>query len=497
MAVTYADVVRSRLDLSPLGFARGDRTAFYFCTPRGATILGWAGVDGIHFCRIRRFGDRIFSVNPMNGSDYVQLLARNFEDFLRLLLACGHTAALEQAHAWSQMQFDAFLQENPITEEQQVVLTQLQKRFSLSPMEQPFAYLKAMAAEFDPSAIPYRRDFFEWVPEEPKRPQWKVYANGGFCSRGEAHARPGRELSLDKEWVWAGRRVRIPAVYVCGSALVLDVCIEVDPALVNAFLQSASQGTPSYEEQERMPPENPLQIELDAVLQWNGHAIRSRAGSSVCWMAPDCLPQAEGNEPTARWVLEHYGLDASRCWVFWRLSFPRTVRRKPVIRELAVTLMEGPKSIPGPCFRIHEAGESVSFVHPVTGTTHRLKVLESQPVVVEPLRTTPGRCDPTHLVILRYTIEPPVAGTCSLCDVSAGDAPQQTDGVDVMPVSDLAEGAIGGADGPTVLFFGDTNSRHTVASSRYIRPPEAVEWRLSFRIQTVEDCTVPLINNCN
>ena len=34
---------------------------------RGASIFGWAGVDGIHFCFVRDFGGMVFSVSPMNS----------------------------------------------------------------------------------------------------------------------------------------------------------------------------------------------------------------------------------------------------------------------------------------------------------------------------------------------------------------------------------------------------------------------------------------------
>ena len=70
----------------------------YFCTPKGASIFGWAGVDGIHFCFVRDFGGMVFSVIPMNSApDFVHPLANDFEDFLRLLLACSDSAALEHA----------------------------------------------------------------------------------------------------------------------------------------------------------------------------------------------------------------------------------------------------------------------------------------------------------------------------------------------------------------------------------------------------------------
>lgn len=45
----------------------------------------------------------------MNSApDFVHPLANDFEDFLRLLLACSDSAALEQAWMWDKAQFEAF-----------------------------------------------------------------------------------------------------------------------------------------------------------------------------------------------------------------------------------------------------------------------------------------------------------------------------------------------------------------------------------------------------
>ena len=104
------------VDLSPLGVELREYNTNYFCTPKGASVFGWAGIDGIHFCFIRGFGEMVFSVSPMNTSpDYVHPVAENFTDFLRLILACGDVAAVEQAWMWNEAQFEAFLNENPTT----------------------------------------------------------------------------------------------------------------------------------------------------------------------------------------------------------------------------------------------------------------------------------------------------------------------------------------------------------------------------------------------
>ena len=57
MDKTFQKFLRSGIDLSPVGVERREDNNPYFCTPKGASIFGWAGVDGIHFyTRIRRYG---------------------------------------------------------------------------------------------------------------------------------------------------------------------------------------------------------------------------------------------------------------------------------------------------------------------------------------------------------------------------------------------------------------------------------------------------------
>lgn len=98
---TFQKFLQSGIDLSPVSVERREENIPYFCTPKGATIFGWKGVDGIHFCFIRGFGSMVFAVSPMNGApNYVHPLAKDFTDFLRLLISCGDAEALEQAWMW-------------------------------------------------------------------------------------------------------------------------------------------------------------------------------------------------------------------------------------------------------------------------------------------------------------------------------------------------------------------------------------------------------------
>ena len=49
----YEQYIKNKFDLSAFGFDRGESRSDYFCTPKGAKIIGWTGVDGIHYCAIK------------------------------------------------------------------------------------------------------------------------------------------------------------------------------------------------------------------------------------------------------------------------------------------------------------------------------------------------------------------------------------------------------------------------------------------------------------
>ena len=98
------------IDGSWINLERGPKKGGCFCTPKGAEVIGWE--NGIHYCFIRGYGEMVFAVNPEScAEENVYPLAVNFRDFLRLLLSCGTTTALEQIVWWTEAQFLAFLAE--------------------------------------------------------------------------------------------------------------------------------------------------------------------------------------------------------------------------------------------------------------------------------------------------------------------------------------------------------------------------------------------------
>ena len=314
------------VDLSPVGVELREDNTNYFCTPKGASVFGWAGIDGIHFCFIRGFGEMVFSVSPMNTSpDYVHPVAENFTDFLRLILACGDVAAVEQAWMWNEAQFEAFLNENPTTQEQQQTLSEISEKMNLLPMEQPWTYIKNLQSSFDYSQIKYTEDYYDndmTSEAELVAPEWKVYFDGDFWGhRGKDRA--GKEIKLDKQFDWAGYHWVIPAAYSCSKGLVVDFCMRVDSESIRDFMkkwnldwENDSCENFTREQQMQMEWENPLCFNFKPCLKLNEKILQTTHGCAVSFNP--CLPDGVINELEAKWAIDHYGLDSTYGWVICR-----------------------------------------------------------------------------------------------------------------------------------------------------------------------------------
>jgi len=134
----------------------------YFCTPVNATIIGWE--NSIHYCFIKGYEEMVFAVNPESCVDqYVYPLAESFEDFLRLILVCGSTTAVEQIIGWEGEQFGEFLMsdDNAFVPGQEEVLNAIREELELEPMEAPFEYVKKIQKEFDGSKIVFSNDYYD------------------------------------------------------------------------------------------------------------------------------------------------------------------------------------------------------------------------------------------------------------------------------------------------------------------------------------------------
>ncbi len=485
----YERFAALNLDTAPLGFEKRSPDSGYYCTPPGAQIFGWAGVDGIHYCFVPGCGDRVFAVSPMNPeSETVHILARSFADFLRLVLACGSADALEQAYGWSRGQFDAYLREYPPTDRQKTVLAELQEQLGLEPMADPFSYLQQVQAEFEVSRL--RPDMPEPEPQDSKK--WQVFFTGS------GRERAGREIAVRQWFDWSGQRCCIPSVYLCGKGLVIDICAQVLPEQIRAFMEKwhlapdSDSGSFSRAQHMQMSAEHPLRFDVTAQIQWGRQTLRWKHASGSSWVPflDDQCPE------TARQAVEHYGLDPAFGWAFRRVSLPWATRRRPALQPFRVTLSQEPDAIPGPQLSGLSSGDCVTIIHPVNGTRYELTVQDIRQETLSFSRPKQDAMDfPTHFTQLQYTLEPDLPGDrFSVSDSVPGDPPRPKAGK-TSPCG-ASIGIIGGADGPTALFVNSGTRKapvHTACSSLHFEPAGQVAWQTAFYDKSRPDITVAVV----
>ena len=510
MANVYHRFLNKGIDTAPLGVECNRSEETYFCTPKGASIIGWAGVDGIHYCFIRGFGEMVFAVSPMNiAPDYVHPLAENFTDFLRLLLACGDAAALEQAGMWDKATFENFLKANPTTAEQEKTLTEIAVKMKLTPMERPWEYIKALQSSFDYSKVKYTEEFYD--PDmnraaEPDAPQWKVFFNGDFWHH-KGKDRAGKEIAIGKKFEWAARQWLIPAAYLCSKGLVVDFCMRVEAEKIRDFMrkwnlnwENGSCEHFTREQHMKMELDHPLCLDLNPQLEVNGRKVRTSHSRAVCYNP--CLPDETANQLEAKWVVEHYDLDAAYVWVVYRYAFPWENNRRAEIKNLSLTMEQQPVSIPGPHFKICDPGDTVAFLHSVSGKEYTLTVQEiERQTISKQSFGSDRRAYPTHYCAMRYTISPEIPdGKLTVVDCAESDQPEENahSSFESFAVPDAATiGIIGGADGPTAIMIGAGKQGELRAACSSLHfspvPVNGVEWRMVFHEKQFGDMTIRLI----
>ena len=465
MDKTYEKFLRTGIDLAPLGVERGEGE-LYFCTPRGASMIGWEGADGIHYCFVRGCGGTVFAVSPMNTApDYVHAVAQDFADFLRLLLACGHGAAIEQCWRWSRGQFDAYLAENPPTDAALAVMGEIREKLSLKPMEDAWGYIHALQHGFDYGKIKYEDPECIASPSEPEPEPWCVRFHGG-------RDKPGTELRLDRRFTWAGHECCVPAVYSCAKGLVMDVGMSAPVEDVLAFMARwAPQGKARYSDfskadRMRIEYEHPLSLDFSASVTVNGRVLDSEGASGWGWAPIDGWENRE-----AQRAVEHYGLDPGRCWQFSRIRFPWKRRMK--INSLSAVLTARKADIPGESFTVSGAGEEVQLVSPVDGEQYTLTVCEYSAARTK-FRDDSEWEFPEQYVTLEYTLTPELdRDDFQLTDVSEGDRPR-------LRRSSAGFGPTASASALIAVISGG-DGRHAAGSSLYFEAPQQIEWLPVFR----------------
>ena len=485
MDKSYQKFLRAGIDLSALGVERGEAVE-YFCTPRGASYIGCEGVDGVQYCFVRGYGSVVFAVSPENAApDYVHAVARDFADFLRLLLACGHGAAIEQCWAWDRAHFDAYLAENPPTDEARAAMAEIRARLALEPMDDPWGYIHELQDGFDYHRIKYAESEASACGREaPATPccaaeqAWAVSFSGG-CGGDDGEA--GDEVGLGASFDFAGHEWRIPAAYICREGLVLDTAVATPVEAVREFLDKwgARADCASKCERLRMDSENPAQLDYCIELTLNGRKLRSSFSTGGTY-----VPLEGWDEPRERLWVEHYGLDPQLCWQFSRTCFDWA--RPELIESLEALIAPHLPKIPGGTFTVSGVGDAVRLTNPMTGAVYTLTVREYSEEMIDSANFAGDDYEyPTHCVAMGYVITPDTPDAPIILDASDGDAPRRKSG-----------------DGGGFVFMPScagvfvrpkNDAWHTEASSLYFEAPERVEWLPLFYASPIEPVTKKLI----
>ena len=504
----YRKFVKKNIGLEPFGiYPWGEDDLFYDSTPTGARAIGRTGVDGVHYCFVRGYGETVFAVSPMNEpGECVHPVARSFEEFLGLLIACRGEAALEQSWMWDRQTFETFVAGEEHTPEQAAAAARLEEELAILPETDPFACLQEIREEVDCSRLKFSREYMELTAEdEPEEEPWLVRLG----DRG----RPGRECRMNTRFRWAGRDFLIPSVYLCGKGLVMDFCISVPADREQAFLDRWS-GKAEEEltaaEREQITAENPLYLEYEPTAAVNGRDLPWKDGQGGSWCG--CLAGYDGTERNGQAWMEHYGLDRSCCWSFMRYSFPWVTSRRPEIRSLSVKLEAVPQDATGPAFTV-EAGDRVELVHPATGEVHTLEVLDYKEERLEGETVYGNYRYPDRLWSLEYVLTPDLPQEEFQLRDSGGDRPRPLVREEREPAPKEQEhekfcyvpeaqndaailGIIGGEDGPTAICCmscDQPETGHAALSGLYFDLPEQVRWSPVFRIRPAENIEIYIV----
>ena len=497
----YQQFKKLNIDHSAIGLEQCDTYAPYFCTPKGAKVIGCAGVDGIHYCFVKGFDEMVFAVSPENlPGEYVHPIARSFEDMLSLLLACGSMDAIEQAYMWDETTFDGCVKENQPGEAQAAAMAVIREQFNIEPMERPFAYIKELQENFDYSQLKFPAEYYKLLePVEEYPPEWKVvYGNGFWAKRGRA----GKEVAVDKQFACGEETWHIPAIYLCSEGLVIDFCIEVEPERIRQFIEkwdllNVCEDEFTETQREQVLSENPLVIGFNAAAKMDGTQIRQQHGCAVSWIPESCLSEEFRNENEARRVLEHYGCDLTRGWSIHRMSFPWSDKRPRSIKSLNLTLEREMTDIFGAVFGVPAVGESITLTNPVTGQDHILTIRESEAHEIDQSHFHNDDMEyPTHYVGMTYTIFPELQDFY-LRDCDNGDSPRAKN---PNPYGSISMGAVG------VIGMIKSDSQHTYlypdgtpakarafCSSLHFEPIKELELNIVFREKRSPDIEVRLI----
>lgn len=315
--------------------------------------------------------------------------------------------------------------------------------------------------------------------------EWNVYYDSFFYADMQTpqDKRAGAEIPINKGFLWSTEEWKILSMYIFDEGPVFHICKRIKDETIREFyekwghvMQMAKEGRHeevSQEQRTRMRFDSPYTETPSIDIEIDGKAVDSGISMSNAWI-PRCYdnPEPCKNMPH---ILNHYTLSESDGWLIthvqgrWYADFSDIKN----IDKIEITLKADPIDIPGPHFTIKENGEEISFIRPLTGQEHTLKVLSSEPGLIEGERMPDNQWEPpNHYMQMTYTLTPDLTE-------------------DIFSIRDCSSGMSGAG---LMFEYGDEQDDpvHTAFSSLYFDPIETVQWFLNFHEKPQEDFSLTL-----
>ncbi len=287
-------------------------------------------------------------------------------------------------------------------------------------------------------------------------------------------SRAGKELSLNHTFRWCGRSWQIPAVYLCGKGLVVDLVAEVEPEQIACFRKKWNRTDKLCPEaQQQMDFEDPFIWNFDATISVNGKPLSLENGQSICYEPEALLAEGCENDPECASFLAHYSLDPKKGWILNRFRFPWVTKRAPTLKTLTADLTRRRRWHPACPVDVPAVGGSTEVTNPITGKTHILKVTDLQQLTMDPAVFQDTAAEfPTCYTRITYTLTPDLpALDVSLSDRDPGDAPRSPSGDSSCSAGLVHDGCY---DTPV------STGEHTASSALRFAPAESISWNIAF-----------------
>lgn len=316
-------------------------------------------------------------------------------------------------------------------------------------------------------------------------------------SRNRRSGQPGKEIKLNKDFVWEGQKGSAASLYVFPEGMVMDICLSIPRDDAEQYFKKWNfERRTSYltnEEMDELERENPFLERFKVKCKVNGSSLKWKNMYAVGWHP--FTDERGGIDQEAEFFMNHYGCDRDGVWKFIRCFYLWEAERQTEIHTLDLIFQSEPMPYTADHFitKVGDAGKKISFTHPVTHEKYRLEICgcEFGKLPENSGHMFPDREEmilPDNMQMLTYRVSPEIAGRdFYIQDTSQSDAPKKC-GEEIINASAMSVSVIGGMEGPAMdSQAGRCKETSTVYSSLHFKKVEEIQWRIVFNVKGKKD----------